>query len=66
MLARHSIAAAALASGKLIRPIASMARESDYAYYTVATKAAFTTPRLAVFRQWLLDECAAGLRETRP
>jgi LysR family glycine cleavage system transcriptional activator len=62
MLARHSIASVALANGQLVRPIASMARESDFAYYVVATNAAFDTPRVSALRQWLHDECRESVR----
>jgi LysR family glycine cleavage system transcriptional activator len=61
MLARQSIASASLATGQLIRPIASMVRESDFAYYLVATEAAFDTPRVAALRRWLSDECSASV-----
>ncbi len=63
MLARHSIVAAALASGQPICSIASMSPESAYAYHIAPPRLLRDTADGGA--QWLLDEFASSARVTR-
>lgn len=54
-LARWSLAAAELASGRLVRPL-PVAVKSEFAYYFVAPPHYFTMQKVARFRAWL-EEC---------
>ena len=54
-LARWSLAAAELASGRLVSCF-PFAVKSDFAYYFVAPSRYFNMPKVAVFRAWL-EEC---------
>ncbi len=57
-LARWSLAAAELASGRLVSCF-KYAVKSDFAYYFVAPDHYFDMPKVAVFRAWLEDCCHA-------
>lgn len=54
-LARWSLAAAELASGRLVRCL-PLAVKSDFAYWFVAPEHYFDMPKVAAFRAWL-EEC---------
>lgn len=54
-LARWSLAAAELASGRLVRCFPGVTK-SDFAYYVVAPSHYFDMPKVAIFRAWL-EEC---------
>lgn len=54
-LTRHSLVAADLAAGRLVRPF-EIARPHDLAYYLVCPEAVAEQPRIAAFRHWLLAE----------
>lgn len=54
-LVRWSLAAAELASGRLVRCFPHVTK-SDFAYYFVAPPHYFDMPKVAVFRSWL-EEC---------
>ena len=56
-LAMSVLAAADLASGRLIKPFA-LAFPVDFAFYVVAPRASADTPKVKAFRRWLLDEAA--------
>jgi len=53
-LARWSLAAAELASGRLVRPL-PIAVRSEFAYHFVAPEHYFDMPKVATFRAWLED-----------
>lgn len=57
-LARWSLVAAELASGRLVRPLPHVA-QSDFAYYFVAPSHYFSMPKVARFRAWLEVCCRA-------
>lgn len=58
-LARGALAAGDIESGRLIRPF-DIAIPTEYAYYVVSPKATMHHPKIAAFREWLLEEAAAG------
>ncbi len=60
-LARGALAAGDLAAGRLIKPF-DIAIPTEYAYYVVCPKATAQHPKIAAFRDWLLDE--AGARDS--
>lgn len=57
-LARWSLVAAELASGRIVRCL-PMAVKSDFAYYFVAPEHYFDMPKVATFRAWLEECCRA-------
>jgi LysR family glycine cleavage system transcriptional activator len=57
-LARWSLVAAELASGRLVRPL-SVAAKSEFAYYFVAPAHSFRMHKVARFHAWLTDCCRA-------
>jgi LysR family transcriptional regulator, glycine cleavage system transcriptional activator len=57
-LARWSLVAAELASGRLVRPL-PIAVRSEFAYYFVAPAHYFSMPKVSEFRAWLEDCCRA-------
>ncbi len=57
-LARWSLAAAELASGRLVRCF-PLAVKSDFAYYFLAPPHYFEMPKIALFRAWLEECCRA-------
>jgi LysR family glycine cleavage system transcriptional activator len=57
-LARWSLAAAELASGRLVRCF-PLAVKSDFAYYFIAPPHYFDMPKVALFRAWLEECCRA-------
>ncbi len=57
-LVRWSLAAAELASGRLVSCF-KYAVKSDFAYYFVAPEHYFDMPKVAVFRSWLEECCHA-------
>jgi len=48
-----------IAAGRLVRPFAHGARMS-FAYYMVCPEALAAEPRIAAFREWIIDEAAAA------
>ena len=48
-----------LAAGRLVRPFA-LSLPNNFAYYVVALEASADTPKVAAFRNWLLEEAAGG------
>ena len=61
-LVRWSLAADALAAGRVVQPFPrARAVPTGRAYYLVSTPAALARPEVAAFRAWLLDEIAASL-----
>jgi LysR family glycine cleavage system transcriptional activator len=48
-----------LAAGRLVRPFAHSSRMS-FAYYMVCPEALADEPRIAAFREWIIDEAAAS------
>ena len=57
-LVRWSLAAAELASGRLVRCF-PLAVKSDFAYYFIAPPHYFDMPKVALFRAWLEECCRA-------
>ncbi len=58
-LARGALAADDLAAGRLVKPF-NIAIPTEYAYYVVCPKATAHHPKIAAFREWLLDEAGAN------
>ena len=54
-LARGVLAADELAAGRLVRPFA-LSLPTEYAYYLVCPEHTAEHPKIAAFREWLLDE----------
>ncbi len=54
-LARGVLAADELAAGRLVRPF-TLSLPTDYAYYLVCPQNTAEQPKIAAFRDWLLDE----------
>ena len=59
-LGRSAIAEEALADGRLVKPF-EFSLPAEYAYYIVAPEATAERPKIAAFREWLLQEGAAGV-----
>lgn len=60
-MARTALAAWDLLEGRLVRPF-PLAIEAPFALWIVCPKASADQPKIATFRQWLLDEAAADAR----
>lgn len=58
-LARGALAADDIAAGRLVKPF-DIAIPTEYAYYMVSPKATSHHPKVAAFREWLLEEAAQG------
>ncbi len=54
-LARGVLAADELAAGRLVRPF-TLSLPTEYAYYLVCPQSTAEQPKIAAFRDWLLDE----------
>jgi LysR family glycine cleavage system transcriptional activator len=63
-LARTTLAAADLISGRLKRPFATALRVAN-AYWIVCPQAAATLPKIKTFRAWLLAQAAADARRLK-
>lgn len=57
-LARGALAAGDLAAGRLVKPF-DIAIPTKYAYYVLSPKVTSHHPKIAAFREWLLEEVAA-------
>ena len=67
-MARTALAAWDLLAGRLVRPFA-LALEAPFALWIVCPKATAELPKIAIFRQWLMQEAAddtARLAKLRP
>jgi LysR family transcriptional regulator, glycine cleavage system transcriptional activator len=60
-LARTTLAASDLISGRLVRPFAESLRLSK-TYWIVCPKAMSALPKIKMFRDWLLAEAARDIR----
>ena len=58
-LARGALAAGDIAAGRLVKPF-DIAIPTEYAYYIASPKATSGHPKVAAFREWLLEEANAG------
>lgn len=58
-LARGALAAGDIAAGRLIKPF-DIAIPADFAYYVVCPVATKNHPKIAAFREWLLEEAGVG------
>jgi LysR family glycine cleavage system transcriptional activator len=63
-LARTTLAASDLISGRLVRPFAT-ALALDKSYWIVCPKAAAALPKIQAFTRWLLQEAAADARKLK-
>jgi LysR family glycine cleavage system transcriptional activator len=63
-LARTTLAATDLISGRLVRPFAEELRLSK-TYWILSPKATAALPKIVVFRDWLLAEAANDVRQLR-
>jgi LysR family glycine cleavage system transcriptional activator len=61
-LARTTLVAADLISGRLVRPFADELRLAK-SYWIICPKATTTLPKIVTFRDWLLAEAAKDMRE---
>lgn len=57
-LGRSELVRDDLAAGRLVRPFSSLAYPIDLAYYVVYRPECAAKPRVAAFRDWLLEEAA--------
>ena len=57
-LGRAALIAEDLAAGRLVKPF-DLALAAEWAYYVVYTPRALTRPKVAAFRNWLLEETAS-------
>ncbi len=57
-LARGALAAGDIAAGRLVKPF-NIAIPTEYAYYVLSPKATSHHPKIAAFREWLLEEEAS-------
>ncbi len=55
VLGRESLAASDIAAGRLVRPFA-LTLPTEFAYYLVRPDAGGDRPKVAAFRDWILDE----------
>jgi LysR family transcriptional regulator, glycine cleavage system transcriptional activator len=58
-LAKATLAATDIAEGRLVSPIESRL-PVDFAYYLVAPKSKLNLPKVSFFRDWILEQVAAG------
>ena len=63
-LARTTLAATDLISGRLVRPFAEELRLSK-TYWIICPKATATLPKIVTFRDWLLAEAASDIGKLR-
>ncbi len=63
-LGRSVLVADALYTGRLVR-LFDVSLEAKSAYYLVGAPAAWQRPKIIAFRDWLLDEIAAGADDTK-
>jgi LysR family glycine cleavage system transcriptional activator len=63
-LARTTLAATDLISGRLVRPFAEELRLSK-TYWIICPKATATVPKIVLFRDWLLAEAANDMRQLK-
>lgn len=61
-LARTALAAWDLRKGRLVRPF-DLVLTVPYAYWIVCPRASADLPKVATFRQWLLDQAEADVAE---
>jgi len=64
VLARTTLAAADLISGRLLRPFAEELRLSK-TYWIICPKATTALPKIVKFRAWLLAEAASDMRQLK-
>jgi LysR family glycine cleavage system transcriptional activator len=62
-LARGALAADDLAAGRLVRPF-KLSLPVEFAYYIVCPETTADRPKVAAFRQWLLQESKTSRQET--
>ncbi|MGE0237332.1 MAG: transcriptional regulator GcvA [Parvibaculaceae bacterium] len=62
-LAKSTLAAADIASGRLVRPLPGHS-PVGFAYYLVAPKSKLNLPKVSFFRDWLWDEVGRTDRDT--
>ncbi|MEE8444391.1 MAG: LysR substrate-binding domain-containing protein, partial [Alphaproteobacteria bacterium] len=58
-LARGALAADDIAAGRLVKPF-DFVIPAEYAYYILCPEASVDRPKIAAFRDWLLEEAGAG------
>ena len=63
-LARTTLAATDLISGRLLRPFAEELRLSK-TYWIICPKATAALPKIVTFRDWLLAEAASDVRQLK-
>ena len=63
-LARTTLAATDLISGRLLRPFAEELRLSK-TYWIICPKATASLPKIVTFRSWLLAEAANDMRQLK-
>jgi len=55
-LSRWSLVARDIAAGRLVRPIETVVR-TDWSYYFVAPPHYYDLPKVAAFREWIMEHC---------
>ena len=55
-LSRWSLVARDIAAGRLVRPIDTVVR-TDWSYYFVAPPHYYDLPKVAAFREWIMEHC---------
>jgi len=58
-LARRTITQGLIDRGLLVRPLGSVSRPTDYAYYFVCSEDRFDNPKVVALRDWLIEEVGA-------
>jgi LysR family transcriptional regulator, glycine cleavage system transcriptional activator len=58
-LAKATLAASDLATGRLVRPF-DLTFPVDFAYYVVCPRAKLNLPKVSLFRDWLREEASGG------
>jgi LysR family glycine cleavage system transcriptional activator len=56
-LSRWSLVSREIAAGRLVRPVPTLVK-ADWSHYFVAPPYYFDIPKVAVFRDWLVDHCS--------
>jgi len=60
-LSRWSLVARDISAGRLVRPIDTVVK-TDWSYYFVAPPHYYDLPKVATFRDWIMDHCARVAR----
>ena len=59
-LGRSTLAADDLMAGRLVQPFNIQPMQADHAYYIVSPEEAADRPRIAAFREWIMEEASVN------